>query len=1161
MDQLSSYFPFGFLISRKARDRYEVSDLLGVARQQPSPSEIYAVRVLADRINEGRATRPSGKPQISSGQMMTMGLIVEVLRYVIDRYCMEEHAGSLETGLAGLRKGDPWGVDRSVERFVRFFPPQKVEAGRQSESDFLAGSMKGKPNLLEVVSEVMLLYLSTINPAFEPFRELFDDAELRQQSPYIDLVEGLEDFFNAQPPLLALGQTLFDALRAPMRASPYSLEGQLDYISQYWSAWLPDSLKRRLLLMKDILREETRGRGHVVSSSQVLRFGRSDGLDDGLDDLEAERFSQDRDWMSNVVLMAKSTYVWLDQLSKKYRRAIVRLDEIPDEELDLLARWGFTGLWLIGLWERSPASQRIKQQMGNPEAVSSAYSLYDYVIADDLGGEAAYQDLRERSWRRGIRLASDMVPNHVGIYSRWVIEHPEWFIQRDDLPFPNYRFNGPDLSGDPRVGIFIEDGYWSHTDAAVVFQRVDRWTGGVRYLYHGNDGTHMPWNDTAQLNYLSPEVREAVIQTILQVARKFPIIRFDAAMTLAKRHYQRLWFPRPGEGGAIPSRAEHGMTRERFNAHVPEEFWREVVDRVAKEAPETLLLAEAFWLMEGYFVRTLGMHRVYNSAFMNMLKMEENANYRTTVKNVLEFSPEVLKRFVNFMNNPDERTAVEQFGKGDKYFGVAVMMVTMPGLPMFGHGQIEGYTEKYGMEYRRAYWDEPVDEEMVRRHEAEIFPLMRKRYLFSSVENFALYDFYTPEGHVNEDVFVYSNRAGNERAIILYNNAYNTTRGWIRRSTAINAGKPDSPFFIHKTLAEALSLKTDDRDYWVFRDHQGGLEYIRPARQIAEQGLYAELNAYQYQVFLDFHQIYDADGSWGQLAGKLGGKGVPSMDAAYQEIRLAAILEPFASMINSEMLRSLAWACVEESDAAEAWRYLEGTVDGLLRAAQTKGCPPVPREEILGPMHAGLDFLQRFEEAITNLPEIDPVRDHLLSRVPPQAQALFSFWHIPILWVILRHLGSVFSGRGPEGPGARWMEEWLLTPVVARAFAKLDRDPWQAHLDARLIQSMVGYAEVLAAGTAAEKSARLRAMLDDPAVGDYLHVHRYDGVLWINQEQMESLMYWLLFASVAQRMTDPELDESARKAEILACYQNLKEILSAAEAVGYQVERMLLVFG
>ena len=76
---------------------------------------------------------------------------------------------------------------------------------------------------------------------------------------------------------------------------------------------------------------------------------------------EYERFSQDRDWMPRVVLMAKRTYVWLDQLSKHYGRPIHRLDQIPDEELDILARRGFTGLWLIGLWERSRASQRIKQ--------------------------------------------------------------------------------------------------------------------------------------------------------------------------------------------------------------------------------------------------------------------------------------------------------------------------------------------------------------------------------------------------------------------------------------------------------------------------------------------------------------------------------------------------------------------------------------------------------------------------------------------------------------------------------------------------------------------------------------------------------------------------------------------------------------------------------
>ena len=56
-------------------------------------------------------------------------------------------------------------------------------------------------------------------------------------------------------------------------------------------------------------------------------------------------------------------------------------------------------------------------------------------------------------------------------------------------------------------------------------------------------------------------------------------------MTLAKRHVQRLWFPLPGVGGSIPSRAENAMSDEEFNALMPNEFWREVVDRVAVEVP------------------------------------------------------------------------------------------------------------------------------------------------------------------------------------------------------------------------------------------------------------------------------------------------------------------------------------------------------------------------------------------------------------------------------------------------------------------------------------------------------------------------------------------------------------------------------------------------
>ncbi|MCK4726745.1 MAG: alpha-amylase, partial [Anaerolineales bacterium] len=524
------------------------------------------------------------------------------------------------------------GVDQAISLFLEEFPPVAVYNRETDVENYLRSNTNGTPNRQIALEELMLLWLENVNPAFSPFHELFNDENLERNSAYLEIISHLNKFFATQPSFGPDDQNLLELLRSPAIAVPHSLSGQLEYIRRHWSYMLGDYLFQ-LLRSLDLIEEEEKAIFTGAGPAVVYDFA---GLE-----IEEDRFSLDKDWMPSVVLLAKNAYVWLDQLSKKYQRQITRLDQIPGEELETLARWGFTGLWLIGLWERSPASKTIKQMRGNPEAVASAYSLFEYQIAGDLGGEEAYQILRDKAWSSGIRLSSDMVPNHMGIDSKWVIEHPDWFISLDYSPFPSYEFNGPNLSWDDRVGIYLEDHYYDSSDAAVVFKRVDQETGESKFIYHGNDGTSMPWNDTAQLNYLLPDVRESVIQTILHVARKFPIIRFDAAMTLAKKHYQRLWFPEPGTGGAIPSRAGHGLTKEQFNSFFPIEFWREVVDRVATEVPDTLLLAEAFWLMEGYFVRTLGMHRVYNSAFMNMLRDEKNQEYRLVIKNTLEFDPEI----------------------------------------------------------------------------------------------------------------------------------------------------------------------------------------------------------------------------------------------------------------------------------------------------------------------------------------------------------------------------------------------------------------------------------------------------------------------------------------------------------------------------------------
>lgn len=818
---------------------------------------------------------------VPASDLFVISLLDEAYHILLRNYS-SRYTGVMGRAMGSLQSTLGSKYDLTLTKFTEEFPPKSVFRGEVTAGVYLAARLpnfgdSGHGVRAAAIEEMLLIHNANKNPALKSYKDLFDESVMNG-SAFKEFVGHLLEFFSNQPGLgdakAGHAETLAEILRGPIEASPDSLEGQLQFILKKWGHLLGEEFSTRILRGMDYLREDIiRKQGPIDTFNQEIPIPTFTGHDYA----EYERYSPDQEWMPRLVLMAKNTYVWLDQLSKKYGREIKNLNEIPDEELDLLASRGFNGLWLIGLWERSRASQRIKQRMGQEDAVASAYSLHSYDIANDLGGWNALQDLRSRAWQRGIRLSADMVPNHMGIDSQWVVEHPDWFLSTPFSPYPSYSFRSENLSDDLRVGIYLEDHYYDKTDAAVVFQRRDLQTGDLRYIYHGNDGTSFPWNDTAQLDYSNPVVREAVIQVILHVARNFPVIRFDAAMTLAKKHIQRLWFPEPGAGGAIPSRSQFGMTKAEFDEKIPVEFWREVVDRVAAEVPDTLLLAEAFWLMEGYFVRTLGMHRVYNSAFMHMLRDEDNAKYRMAIKNTLEFDPQILKRYVNFMNNPDEKTAVEQFGKGDKYFGICTVLATLPGLPMFGHGQVEGFAEKYGMEFRRPKWEETQDDGLIQAHEWRIFPLLHRRFLFADVENFLLFDLQKPYSGIDENVFAYSNRQGDERGLVIYHNKFADTKGWIKISSpALDKG---SGKLVRRSLAEGLGLPR--QGYVIFKDYASQLEYVRPCEGIWSKGLYVELRAYQCHAFMDFHFVYDKE--WEIICNNLNGAGVPSLQEEWRK--------------------------------------------------------------------------------------------------------------------------------------------------------------------------------------------------------------------------------------------------------------------------------------
>ncbi|MHA1104613.1 MAG: alpha-amylase family glycosyl hydrolase [Promethearchaeota archaeon] len=1125
-------------LSKQARNQYQLEDFSFThSGNVVFAGDIYSVRKFIQKINQKKDLIRFPELAFKTGNFYGMALIYKIQEHVFELYKNETKSPVLMDDLFNHlnKKFNVKEIDETLKTYIDEFPPESVYNKNLSPIEYLNSVTGETNNRALILEEFIPLWLENNNPSFNPYLEFFNDEKLERGTKYVEIVDEIYNFFEERPKFGPKNQNLIEMLEDPIKMHPYSIREQLEYLLENWGEIL-GNYTHAILVALDLIREEETLRGFGPGKSKAYSY----------DMLELENFTPDKDWMPKVVMIAKNIYVWLDQLSKKYHITITKLNEIPDEELDQLKDWGFNALWLIGLWERSQASKTIKNWCGNPEAEASAYSLYDYIIAYDLGGQEAYENLKQRALYRGIRLASDMVPNHTGIVSKLITEHPNWYISLPHPPFPSYTYSGNSLSNDPNCGIFLEDKYFDRTDAAVTFKHVDYRTGETKYIYHGNDGTSFPWNDTAQLNFLMKEVRESVIQTILHVSKMFPIIRFDAAMTLTKKHYQRLWFPEPGTGGAIPSRAEHGIPKEDFHDAMPEEFWREVVNRINEENPDTLLLAEAFWLLEGYFVRSLGMHRVYNSAFMNMLRDEDNAMYRLVIKNTLEFDPEILKRFVNFMNNPDEETAIKQFGDGAKYFGICTMMITMPGLPMFGHGQVEGFYEKYGMEYRRSYWNEQVNMGLLQHHEKIIFPLMKKRYLFAEVKNFLLYDFFTGDS-VNEDVFAYSNMVGNERALVIYHNKYTETKGFIKNSVAFVLKDSGDKKLLQKTIAEGLNLPKEG--YCIFKDSIMNLEYIRRNNDIHQQGLYVELHAYQNLVFLDFRIIQDNEFfHYAQLYDFLDGKGVHNIDETLTNIIYGPLHAPIEELVNEKILIKIIKNTLNKTEQVKYRNMLNDFLLGVKKYSNSnKDVNPILKE-ILEEVKSASNLAGVSKKYMKN------------DRISILIEELFPLnaidWGILYSWIVIHPLGKIVSEDNYELRSRSWIDDWYLSKYIQLILQQLKKDgTGDISESLTLIKSLIIHQNWYNKIQTKEfnEVSIINVFFKNPEVQQYLHFNRYQDILWFNSENFEIFSRWLSIIAIINILSKG--DDLTKHLQILT--KIMLKWRKAAKTSKYQVNSFL----
>ena len=266
------------------------------------------------------------------------------------------------------------------------------------------------------------------------------------------------------------------------------------------------------------------------------------------------------DWPLNPSLYEINTWAWLDDLSRRAHRPVT-LADVPPAEWDALAETRFDAVWLMGVWERSPAGVRIARTHPDLQAeyhralpdftpedvVGSPYAVHRYSAAPELGGPEGLQAARQALAARGMRLVLDFVPNHVAVDHPWVYQHPEYFIQGTYA----------DLAAQP--GAFFE--------------------ANGRVIAHGRDPYFPAWTDTAQLDAFAPGLRAAAIATLADIAHQADGVRCDMAMLLVGRIFGQTWEGRTGEEPST-------------------EFWWDVIGAVKTAHPPFIFLAEAYWDME-----------------------------------------------------------------------------------------------------------------------------------------------------------------------------------------------------------------------------------------------------------------------------------------------------------------------------------------------------------------------------------------------------------------------------------------------------------------------------------------------------------------------------------------------------------------------------------
>jgi hypothetical protein len=352
--------------------------------------------------------------------------------------------------------------------------------------------------------------------------------------------------------------------------------------------------------------------------------------------------------MSHPLLYEINARGWLRELSNANRREIT-LAEVPDSEFLCWQRFGFTHIWLMGVWTSGPrahaqaltsaalmrAYSEALPGWTHEDVGASPYSIAAYQVSEVLGGNDGLGAFRQKLHSFGLKLVLDFVPNHLGVDHPWVEDRPEVFVH----------------STSPAPGTFSRDT-----------------ASGALHLAFGKDPYWAPWTDTVQLDYRRAETRAAMTSLLLEIAERCEGVRCDMAMLLLNDVFVSTWKD-------FPTKESCPKT----------EFWADAIAATRQHRTEFLFLAEVYWGMESR-LQQLGFDYTYDKVLYDKLVSPESGAVQ---RHLLGMPEDCLSAGAHFLENHDEPRVASLLAMPE-HRAAALVILGLPGMRFLHEGQLRG---------------------------------------------------------------------------------------------------------------------------------------------------------------------------------------------------------------------------------------------------------------------------------------------------------------------------------------------------------------------------------------------------------------------------------------------------------------------------------------